>query len=149
MSSIKDNVVNDYKTSLKNRDKTKVVRIKQVMAAFQRYEVDHRTNVDDDKAMQILMKLIKQTQKASELYQQGGRKDLIEQAQAEIQLMENYLPKAVSQTQLNHSIESIIASLPDKSSAQMGQVMSMLKKQLSGPVDWAKISKQVKQLLEH
>ena len=101
----------------------------------------------DADALKILMKLAKQGRESAEIYQQQGRADLAEEEMAQVRVIEEYLPKQLSEEELEQKLKEIIAQVGATSAKEMGKVMGEASKQLAGLADGKAISAKVKQLL--
>ncbi len=101
----------------------------------------------DADALKILMKLAKQGRESAEIYQQQGRADLAEEEMAQVRVIEEYLPKQLSEEELEQKLKEIIAQVGATSAKEMGKVMGVASKQLAGLADGKAISAKVKQLL--
>lgn len=101
----------------------------------------------DADALKILMKLAKQGRESAEIYQAQGRADLAEEEMAQVRVIEEYLPKQLSEEELEQKLKEIIAQVGATSAKEMGKVMGVASKQLAGLADGKAISAKVKQLL--
>ncbi len=101
----------------------------------------------DADALKILMKLAKQGRESAEIYQQQGRADLADEEMAQVRVIEEYLPKQLSEEELEQKLKEIIAQVGATSAKEMGKVMGVASKQLAGLADGKAISAKVKQLL--
>lgn len=101
----------------------------------------------DADALKILMKLAKQGRESAEIYHQQGRADLAEEEMAQVRVIEEYLPKQLSEEELEQKLKEIIAQVGATSAKEMGKVMGVASKQLAGLADGKAISAKVKQLL--
>ena len=101
----------------------------------------------DADALKILMKLAKQGRESAEIYQQQGRADLAEEEMAQVRVIEEYLPKQLSEEELEQKLKEIIAQVGATSAKEMGKVMGVASKQLAGLADGKAISAKVRQLL--
>ncbi|MBR4366419.1 MAG: GatB/YqeY domain-containing protein [Bacteroidaceae bacterium] len=101
----------------------------------------------DADALKILQKLAKQGRESAEIYQQQGRPDLAEEEMAQVRVIEEYLPKQLSDEELEQKLKDIIAQVGASSPKDMGKVMGVATKQLAGLADGKAISAKVKQLL--
>jgi uncharacterized protein YqeY len=101
----------------------------------------------DADALKILQKLAKQGRESAEIYQQQGRPDLAEEEMAQVKVIEEYLPKQLSDEELEQKLKDIIAQVGASSPKDMGKVMGVATKQLAGLADGKAISAKVKQLL--
>jgi uncharacterized protein YqeY len=137
----------DVKTAM--REKNILVRdtIRMVLASVKQIEVDERREVSDDDTLKIVQKAVKQREDAIGFAKEGGRGDLVEQNQQEIQILQNYLPKQLSDDELKSILQEIISKVGATSMKDMGKVMGVASKQLNGQADGKRINQTVKELL--
>jgi hypothetical protein len=115
-----------------------------MLSAIKQQEVDSREPVDDDAALVILTKLAKQRRESIEQFQKGGRDDLVQQEQFELELLQSYLPKALSDDEVRAAIVEAISTSGATSPKDMGKVMGLLKGSLQGRADMGAVSGIVK-----
>jgi uncharacterized protein YqeY len=118
-----------------------------VLASVKQIEVDERREVSDDDTLKIVQKAVKQREDAIGFAKEGGRGDLVEQNQQEIQILQNYLPKQLSDDELKSILQEIISKVGATSMKDMGKVMGVASKQLNGQADGKRINQTVKELL--
>lgn len=142
--AIKTKLTEAVKTSLKQGKKRKVGALRLILAAFKQHEVDTRTDVDDDVALVILGKMAKQRRESLSHFEKAGRNDLIAQEQFELELLESYLPAALSDAEIEAAINEAITASGAESPNDMGKVMGLLKASLQGRADMRVVSASVK-----
>ncbi|WP_239324746.1 GatB/YqeY domain-containing protein [Snodgrassella gandavensis] len=145
--SLKQQLQEDMKTALRNHDSTTLSTIRMALAAIKQIEVDERIEVDDSRFTAIISKMVKQRKESVRMYTEGGRNDLAEKEQAEINLLQQYLPKMLDDAEIEAEIQDAIASVGATQPSDMGKVMGVLKKTLAGKADMSEVSKKIKQLL--
>ena len=137
----------DMKTAMKAGEKPRLAVIRLIMAAIKQREVDERITLDDAQVLAVLDKMLKQRQESIRQYQAAGRDDLATAEQAEINLLEDYLPTALT----DHEVADIVAQAFTETGAasmrDMGKLMALIKPQVQGRANMANISAQVKQRL--
>ncbi len=141
---IKTNLSDAVITSLKQGNKKEVGALRLMLSAIKQQEVDSREPVDDDAALVILTKLAKQRRESIEQFQKGGRDDLVQQEQFELELLQSYLPKALSDDEVRAAIVEAISTSGATSPKDMGKVMGLLKGSLQGRADMGAVSGIVK-----
>jgi uncharacterized protein YqeY len=117
------------------------------MSAIKQIEVDERREVTDADLLKILQKAVKQREDAIGFAKEGGRDDLIEQNENEIAILKEYLPKQLSDDELKEALTAIIAEVGATTMKDMGKVMGVASKKLSGQADGKRINLVVKELL--
>ena len=135
------------KVAMKAKDKDRLSTIRLILAEFKRIEVDERIEVDDARALAVLDKMVKQRRDSAQQYTDAGRDELAAQEDAEITVIQEYLPAQLSDEELSTMIDTAIAASDATGMAAMGAVMGQLKPQLQGRADIGAVSKLVKQRL--
>lgn len=141
------------KTALKAKDQRRLAAVRLIMAAIKQFEIDSRTEgqakiVSDDEIISLLDKMVKQRRDALDQYQQASRQDLADQEAYEIKVIEEFLPKALSEAELDTLISQAINNTGAESMRDMGKVMAILKPQITGRADMKQVSTKVKQMLD-
>ncbi|MBV1869445.1 MAG: GatB/YqeY domain-containing protein [Gammaproteobacteria bacterium] len=135
------------KTAMRAKDKPRLSVIRMALAAFKQIEVDERIDVDEERALQILDKMVKQRRESTRQYQDANRNDLANVELAEIKVLQEFLPKALSESELETLTKDAIQNSGAQSMQDMGKVMGILKPQIQGRADMGAVSKLVKSLL--
>ena len=127
-------------------DKDNFVRdtLRLFMAEGQRFEIDNKEEVDDAKAVQIINKMIKQRNDSISQFRSGGRDDLADKEQSEVDVLSKYKPEQLSEEDVVVKVKEAIAEVNASSMADMGKVMGILKSTLSGTADMGMVSNVVK-----
>lgn len=147
MSSIKQRITDDMKNAMRNKDKDRLATIRLAMAAFKQIEVDERKELTDQDVLAILDKMVKQRRESIKQYQAGNREDLAEKEQAEIAVLQDYLPQPLSEAEITTLIEEAMQATGASSMQEMGKVMGQLKPKLQGRADMGAVSQLIKQKL--
>jgi hypothetical protein len=135
------------KAAMKAKDKERLSTIRLILAEFKRIEVDERIEVDDARALAVLDKMVKQRRDSAQQYESAGRQELADQENAEIDVIQDFLPAQLTEAELNTLIDAAISASDTKGMAAMGTIMGQLKPQLQGRADVGAVSKLVKQRL--
>jgi len=143
----KANIQQDLHQAMRSGDKSKVQALRLMLAAVKQVEVDERIEVDAQKLLGILSKMAKQRQESIEQYQKADRQDLIAQEKYELNIIQSYLPKPLSDDELEQIIAQQIAEQQAASIRDMGKVMNALRQTLTGRADMSKVSAIIKQKL--
>lgn len=144
---LKQRIQDDMKSAMKGGDKRKLGVIRLIMAAIKQREVDERIELDDDQVLAVLDKMVKQRRDSIEQYAKAGRDELAEQEQFEIEVLQEYLPEALSEEEITDLIKQAMADTGAESMRDMGKVMGILKPKLQGRADMGAVSAKIKQLL--
>ena len=142
--SLKARITDDMKSAMKagEKDRLKVVRL--ILAAIKQVEVDQRTELDDAGVLSVLDKMVKQRRDSVEQFEKGGRDDLAAIENAEIEVLEAYLPEQLSDAELDALIGDAISSTGAESIRDMGKVMGAIKAQAAGRADMGAVGAKVK-----
>ncbi|WP_430461539.1 GatB/YqeY domain-containing protein [Thalassolituus sp. LLYu03] len=147
MSTLVENVKEAVKAAMRAKEKERLGALRLVTAEFKRVEVDERVEIDDARALAILDKMSKQRRDSIAAYQAAGRDDLAAVEQYEIDVLNEFLPEALSEEELAKLVADAIAQSGAASMQDMGKVMGILKPQVQGRADMAQISQLVKSQL--
>ena len=127
-------------------DKNDLVRdtIRMFLAEVQRFEIDNKEEVDDAKALQIINKMIKQRKDSISQFKSGGREDLADKEQEEVNILSKYKPEQLSEEEVTAKDKDAIQDSGASSMQDIGKVMGVLKSSLAGSADMGMVSKIVK-----
>ena len=130
-------------------DKQDLVRdtIRMFLSEVQRFEIDNKEDVDDAKALQIINKMIKQRNDSISQFKDGGRDDLAEKEQKEVDILSKYKPQQLSEEEITSKVVEAIKESGAESMQDIGKVMGLLKSSLAGSADMGIVSKIVKDQL--
>jgi hypothetical protein len=145
--SLKDKLMQDLKTAMKEKNKIKKSVITMIRAAIKQYEVDNRTEINDDGVIEIIAKQLKQKKDAIEEFKKGDRQDLVDETEKEIEILLEYLPKQLSEDEIRVIVKETIEKHNASSPKDMGKVMGALMPKMKGKADGKLVSKIVKELL--
>ena len=149
--SLKERIGEDIKSAMKAKDKLRLETVRSIKKALLEKEVDLRAsgqeNLTQEQEIELLAKLAKQRRESIEQYRQGGREDLAAKETQELAILETYLPKQLSDEEINAMVDEIIQSLAASSPKDLGKVMGVAMKQLKGKADGKKVQSLVKNKL--
>ena len=145
--SLKAQITEDMKTAMRAKDSEKLGTIRLLLAAVKQKEVDERVEVDDVMLVAIVDKLIKQRKDSISQFTAAGRQDLADKENAELKVLEAYLPQRLSEAEIQAEVAAIVAELGAKGPADMGKVMGAVKGKLAGKADMGLVSSAVKAAL--
>ena len=146
-STLKPRLTDDMKSSMKSGDKHRLGVVRLMLAALKQIEVDERIELDDTRILAVLDKMVKQRRDSIDQYNKAGRDDLASVEEGEIAIIQEYLPAALSEAEINDLVEASIASTGAESMKDMGKLMGVLKPQLQGRADMGKVSQLIKSRL--
>jgi len=142
--ALREQLNEDIKTAMKAREAEKLGAIRLLLAAVKQREVDERITLDDGGVISVVEKMIKQRRDSIAQFEKAARQDLVDKEKFEVAVLEGYLPKQLSQVEIEAVVAAAIASSGAKSPADMGKVMGVVKPQLAGRADMGKVSALVK-----
>jgi uncharacterized protein YqeY len=143
-STLQQRLTDDMKTAMRSKDAHRLGVIRLIRAAIKQREVDERIELDDSQVLAILDKMNKQRRDSIDQYTKGDRPDLAEVERAEIEVIKDYLPPALSDAEIDTMITDAIASSGASSPKDMGKVIGLLKGKLQGRADMGAVSGQIK-----
>jgi len=149
MSKIYAKITQDMKTAMKNREKEKLLTIRMIISALKQKAIDEKIEITDDITLAVINKMIKQRHQSIAMYNEAGRDELSAKEQAEINILEPYLPQQMSEEQVREVVASIITQTNSSSMKDMGKVMGAVRPALMGKADIGKVSAVVKELLNN
>ncbi len=145
--SLKIQLTEDMKTAMRAKDQVSLSTIRLINAAIKQFEVDERTEADDAKVISILTKMVKQRKDSAKIYTEAGRQDLADKENAEIEILNRYLPQMMSAEEIKTAVEAAVAETGASGMADMGKVMGVLKTRLAGKADMGEVNKVLKTVL--
>ena len=144
---LKAQIIDDMKAAMKGGEKVRLGVIRLITAAIKQREVDERIELDDEQVLIVLDKMVKQRRDSIQQYTDAGREDLAAIEQAEVEIIQAYLPAALSEDEIAAIVVAAIAQTGASSMADMGKVMGIVKPQVQGRGDMGAVSGIVKQKL--
>lgn len=144
-----DQISEDIKTAMKAREKVRLMTLRNIKKVFLEAKTAPGANdiLDDSEAMKILQKLAKQGKETAITYNQAGRPELANDELAQVAVIEEYLPRPLSEEEIEKTVKDIITQTGASSMKEMGKVMGLASKQMAGKAEGGTISKIVRKLL--
>ena len=142
--SLKDRITEDMKAAMRARDSERLGTIRMITAAIKQREVDERITLDDVQVLSVLEKMIKTRKESIVQFKSGGREDLVARETKEIELLQGYLPRQLSEGEVDALIAEAIAESGATSIKEMGKAMALLKQKAQGRTDMAAASAKLK-----
>lgn len=145
-------VMQAMKDAMKSGDKARLSTIRLMQSAIKDKDIASRTDgrnegIPDPEILELFSKMVKQRRESVDLYQKGDRPDLVEKEQAEIAVLEEFMPKQMDDAETKAAIEAVVAEVGATSVKDMGKVMGALKAKYTGKMDFAKAGAAVKAAL--
>lgn len=148
-SPLKVTIQENVKDAMRAKDKDRLNVLRQITASIKQVEVDNRTDLSDDDIITILTKMTKQRREALEQYENAGRDDLAAIEKAELVIIEEFLPEALSAEEIAEAVQAAISEAGASSIKDMGAVMNVLRPKIQGRADMGAVSGQVKAALSN
>ncbi len=138
--SLKEKLMEDLKTSMKEKDTLRKNTITMVRASIKQFEVDERVDADDDQILKIISKQLKEKKNSIEDFKRGDRQDLVDQTNAEMEILQEYLPEQLSDEELEEIVKKVISDKGYSSMKDMGNLMKDVMPIVEGKADGSRIS---------
>jgi uncharacterized protein YqeY len=142
--SLKQRIEADMKTAMREKDKDRLGTIRLILAAIKQREVDERITLDDTQVLAILDKMVKQRRDSIEQFRAAGREELAIKEEAELVVIQGYMPAALSDSELEALIAEAVTASGAKTMQEMGKVMGLLKAKVQGRADMGAVSAKIK-----
>ena len=147
MSKLKQLITDDMKLAMKAQDKSALKAIRMILGAIKQKEIDERINLDDTQVLAVIQKMVKQRKDSISQFSDAGRTDLVEVEEAELSIINNYMPKQLSEAEIEVAVVKAIADSGADSMKDMGKLMGILKGQLDGKADMGQVSQLIRSKL--
>tara|TARA_B100000959_G_scaffold190785_1_gene199449 strand:- start:3063 stop:3509 length:447 start_codon:yes stop_codon:yes gene_type:complete len=147
MSKLKQLITDDMKLAMKAQDKSALKAIRMILGAIKQKEIDERIDLDDSQVMVVIQKMVKQRKDSISQFSDAGRTDLVEVEEAELSIINNYMPKQLSEDEIEAAVTKAISDTGAESMKDMGKLMGILKSQLDGKADMGQVSQLIKSKL--
>ena len=150
--SLREKINEQFTTALKTKNKTLISTFRLIIAAIKERDIANRSSekkeeVKDPEIVKVLRKMKKQREDSADLYKKGERQELSEAEEAEIKIIDTFLPKQLSEEETKKICKEIIESLGASSLKDMGKIMGSLKQKYSDSIDFSKANTIIKGLL--
>ncbi len=149
--SLRDKLMDDVKTAMKGGDKARLSTVRLVQAAIKDKDIEARGlgkgQLTDDDILALMQKMVKQRQESIAIYSQAGRPELAATEQAEVDVINAYLPKQMDEAEMDAAIAEVVQEVGAASMKDMGKVVAALKAAYAGRMDFAQASQRVKKAL--
>jgi uncharacterized protein len=142
--SLKERITEDMKSAMRSGEKERLGAIRMITAAIKQREVDERITLDDAQVLSVLEKMIKQRKESVVQFQAGNRQDLADKENAEIVLLQSYMPSPLSDAEIDKLIGEAVAATGAASIKDMGKVMGIIKAKAQGRADMGAVGAKIK-----
>jgi len=148
---LRESINNAMKEAMKAREERRVQTLRMMNAAIKNADIEARGQgkepLNEHDLMSLFQKLIKQRQESAELFDKGGRGELAAQERAEIEIIQSYLPKQMTDVEAGAAISAILHEINAQSMKDMGRAMTALRERFAGKMDFGRASAKIKELL--
>jgi uncharacterized protein YqeY len=144
---LRQRVESDMKTAMRAKDKERLGTIRLILAAIKQREIDERITLGDTDILAVLDKMIKQRRDSITQFEQAGRQELADKEAAEVAVIQEYLPAALGDDEVDSLIAEAMAASGASSPQDIGKIMALLKPKLQGRADMGLVSRKVKEKL--
>lgn len=142
--SLRLQVAEDMKSAMRAKDVPRLAAIRLLMAAIKQREVDERIEMADDQVIAVVEKMLKQRRDSISQYESAGRQDLADIEKFEVSVLQDYLPQALTEGEIEALVVAAIGSSGAAGVKDMGKVMAVVKPQMAGRADMGKVSALIK-----
>ncbi len=142
-----DRIKDAMKAAMKSGDKARLGVIRLMLSAIKQVEVDERIQLDESRTLQVLDKMLKQRRESIKQFADAGRDDLVAIEEAEVLVIQEFLPQALADAEINAMVADAIAESGAQSVKDMGKVMGLLKTKMQGRADMSVVSDKIKAAL--
>ncbi len=147
MAALKQQINDQIKAAMRDKDRERLIALRQITATIKQKEVDDRIELDDVQILAILDKMCKQLRDALAQFRDAGRDDLVAKEEQQLAVVQEFMPQPLGEDEIDALIEEAIKTSAASSMKDMGKVMGLLKPKLQGRADMGEISRQIKQRL--
>jgi uncharacterized protein YqeY len=147
MSELKNQIIADMKSAMKAKDSATLKAVRMIVEAIKQKEVDTREELDDQGILAVIQKMVKQRKDSIDQFTQAGRDDLVSVEEAELKVINLYMPKQLSESEIESAVDQVISQTGASGMQDMGKLMGVLKGELSGKADMGIVSKIIKSKL--
>ena len=147
MSELKQQITNDMKLAMKAKDKPALKAVRMILGAIKQKEIDDRIELNDTQVLVVIQKMVKQRKDSISQFSDAGRIDLVEVEEAELAIINNYMPKQLTEDEVDAVVTKVIVDSGADSMKDMGRLMGILKSQIDGKADMGLVSQLIKSKL--
>ena len=144
---MRDRILHDLKTAMKNQDKETLSVIRMVKGSMQLLEIDLHRELNDDEVIGVISKEIKTRRDSVKEFERGNRQDLVDATNNEIKILEAYLPEQLSDEEVNKIIDDVFSKINPSGMQEMGKIMGMITPLVKGKADLGSVSSKIREKL--
>ena len=144
---MRERILNDLKTAMKNQDKDTLKVIRMVKGSMQLQEINLKRELNDDEVIAVISKEIKTRRDSIKEFERGNRQDLVDETNKEIEILEAYLPEQLSEEEINNIIDDAFGKLNPTGMQDMGKIMGMISPLVKGKADLGSVSSKIREKL--
>ena len=145
--ALEERLVEEMKHAMKANDKVRLSTIRMIRTAVKNREIDLRKKLEDDEIIRVIQGMVRKSEESVEQFQQGGRPDLVEKENKEIEILKSYLPQSLSEEEILKMIDQSIQETQASSLKDLGKVMKSVMPKVTGKADGKLINQLVKERL--
>ena len=147
MSELKQQITNDMKLAMKAKDKPALKAVRMILGAIKQKEIDDRIELNDTQVLVVIQKMVKQRKDSISQFSDAGRIDLVEVEESELAIINNYMPKQLTEDEVDAAVTKVSVDSGADSMKDMGRLMGILKSQIDGKADMGLVSQLIKSKL--
>lgn len=140
----KEKIISEMVSAIKTKDKTRLSVVRMIKSSLHNKEIDLKRELNETELLQVLSSIVKQRKDSIEQFKKGGRVDLVEKEEAELKIVQEFMPDQMSEDEIVSEIETAIEEIGAVSVKEMGKVMKVLMPRLTGRADGKMVSEKVK-----
>ncbi len=145
---LKERLINDMKEAMKSKDRVKLSTIRMINSLIKNAEIEKRGELSDEEIVSLLMKYAKQRRESIQMYEKGGRRDLVEKEKQELSIVESYLPEQMGEDEVREIVREAVEKTGARSVKDIGSVMKYVMPKVKGRVDGSTVNRIAKEMLE-
>ena len=146
---MRERILNDLKTAMKNQDKDTLKVIRMVKGSMQLKEIELKHELNDDEVIDIISKEIKTRRDSIKEFEKGNRQDLVDETLREVEILEGYLPEQLSDDEVDKIIDDVFNKIEPKGMQDMGKIMGMISPLVKGKSDLGQVSSKIREKLSN
>lgn len=146
---MRERILNDLKTAMKNQDKDTLKVIRMVKGSMQLKEIELKHELNDDEVIDIISKEIKTRRDSIKEFEKGNRQDLVDETLREVEILEGYLPEQLSDDEVHKIIDDVFNKIEPKGMQDMGKIMGMISPLVKGRSDLGQVSSKIREKLSN
>jgi uncharacterized protein YqeY len=145
---LKSQIEQEVKEALKAGEQTRLSVLRLLLAAIKNEEINKNKELTQEEEIAIVSRQVKQRREAAEAYRKGNREDLAQKEEAEIEILNNYLPQQLTEAKVREIVHEVIEALPETDKGNFGKVMGQVMGRVKGKADGNLVAKVVKEMLQ-